>query len=67
MSASGDRMRKRTRVLIFAMPWVVSFVLLFFGMIDGETSAIINIGGTIAAILINVILWDTKPKKIITP
>lgn len=67
MSASGGRMRKRTRILIFAMPWVTSFVLLFFGVIDGEQSAIINIGGTIAVILVNVVFWNTKPKKLITP
>lgn len=60
-------MQKRTRVLIFAMPWVVSFMLLFFGVIDGETSAIINVGGTIVATLINVVFWNTKPKKLITP
>lgn len=60
-------MRKRTRVLIFVLPWVASFMLLFFGMIDGETSAIINVGGTIAAILINVVFWNTEPKKLITP
>lgn len=53
------------RLGLFAVPWIISFVLLWFDLIDGETAGIINVGGMLAATMINVILWQTKPKKII--
>lgn len=58
-------MRFWIRIGLFIIPWIISFVLLWFELIDGDTAGIINVGGMITAAMINVILWQTKPKKII--
>ena len=49
------------------MPLVIGYTITFIEPDYVGTGAIIFLGGTMLGVLFNVIFWNTKPKKLITP
>lgn len=58
-------MRLLYRILVLVMPLVAGYIITFIDLDYVEIGAAVVIIGTLLGVLINVLFWNTKQKKLI--